>query len=397
MKLDGWQHETGATPSVVSSPNYSGEPSLKSSAASGNQTDYTTQKIIKNLGLLYFQVAMNVSSSSTGYFGLGQSSSVFVAVVGVEGDKVVAGSNLKNLQTVQSLPTSTAYPKGWVDIWGMIINDFDSSSRMLVFVDGTNAISANVSVPSVQNYAGALIETTKGISYYSSVYVTTMFLPSYSPGYNTIEGYGMGCCGVDLPLPSFYNQTATVTLKSWSMPQNNIQSWQINTGNATFLDDNACAGFFQLGFDFNSGGYIAPWYVEGNNCEAQYFDGIGGVATPTGSVLTLSIVWQSSTKHVLFNIVDKTTGKTFSESIAYSGSAFVSALTQFEFESYAKYPIAEYKANLVVSGYEFTKVGSSTPQKMNLSELYPSLVNAPPTWDLTYYNNATAGYQQIST
>lgn len=108
---------------------------------------------------------MYVPTGSEGYFGIGRSTSTFVAVVGVQSGKVVAGSTPTSLVTIESVPKKTAYPAGWVDIWGMIINYFDSSSRMLVFVDGTNVISANVSVPNLDHYTGALIQTAKGNVY----------------------------------------------------------------------------------------------------------------------------------------------------------------------------------------------------------------------------------------
>lgn len=342
---------------------------------------------------------MNVSSDSKGYFGIGRSSKSFVAIVGVQSGDVVAGGSLKSLQTVESIPSETAYPAGWVDILGYIINDYNSSSIMRVYVDRTDVIAANVSVPDVGNYTGALIETTKGTVDYSDIVVSSFYGANTNPGYVSQDGYWLGCCNEDALLPAFFNLSAVVTLNSWSIPQNNTLSFQINTGNLSSADNNTCVGFFQLGVDFNSKGSIAPWHVNGNNCRAHYFNGnFEGLSSPAGTVLTLSIVWNSTADKIQYEIVDVTLDKTFSASIPYSGQAFYSALTQLEFLTGTNTSsISNYKVNETVSSYQITKVGSAVPQDLNSTEQFPFYVNAPPSWDLTYYNDATAGYAQLST
>jgi hypothetical protein len=400
--LDGWKVEQGAAPTVVSNPNFSGEPSLASNASSGAQIDYTNQNFVKRDSLFYFQVDMYVPNGSRGYFGLGRSTKTPVALVGVQDGNVVAGSTLKNLETIEAVPTGTVYPSGWVAIWGMVNNYFNSSSTMNVFVDATDQIAATVSVPNVQDYTGAFIETTAGTAYYTNIYVTTLYIPEYvtQPEINTVEGYSLGCCGSGFALPSYYRLSAMVTIYNWSVPQDNMQSWQINAGNKSFFDDNTCSGFFQLGFDFNTKGRIAPWYVNGSasaDCEGNYFVGLNGFATPAGSVLNLTIFWSSSSKQISFTIIDETDGRTFNASVPYTGNAFDSALTQYEFEYFAKYPVADFQSNLVSYGYQYTPVGSSVALNLTSSQQFPYLTNAPTTWDLTYYNDATAGYQQIAT
>lgn len=405
LSLGPWHKVSGKSPSVVVSPNYSGEPVLKSTASStSNQSDYATKGIEKSISYIWFQVAIDyssLSSTSKGYFGLGSSGTDFVAVVGVQDGNVVAGGNLSTLQVIEPIPTGTAYPPGWVLISGWIMNDFDSSSTMRLFVDRSDVITANsVLIPNVDSYTGALITTTKGTVYYTNIVLQTIQDPSNDPGFTYSQmGYGEGSGGNIQYLPFFSNLTAQMTLYNWSVPQNNLLSFQMNAMNMSGAKASTCSGFFQLGVDFNKKGHIAPWYVNGTlggECEAHYFDGFGGVSSPSPTNLVLSIVWDSASSQVVFKIVDETTSQTFEQTIPYLGGAFYAVNTQLEFDT-AKNSPSDYKMQGSFFDFQITPVGSASPQYVNSTYMLPYFVNSPPTWDPTFFNNGIFGYNQIST
>jgi hypothetical protein len=73
-----------------------------------------------------------------------------------------------------------------------------------------------------------------------------------------MEGYGQGSGLVVGLLPAYSNLTAQMNLHSWSVPQNDILSFQINAMNLTGTTVSTCHGFFQLGVDLDPLGRIAP-------------------------------------------------------------------------------------------------------------------------------------------
>jgi hypothetical protein len=168
LTLEGWQWLHGSNATVVSSENYSGEPSLMSSANRGNQIDYANKGFLTGQTSLSFQVAMHASSGAAGYVGLSSSTNNFVAVVGVRNGTVVAGSDLSSLKAVEAIPKKTAYPSGWVYIIADLSNS-KGSWQMQVFVDQTEKISRQVSVPNAGKYSGALIETTFSAHFKSQI------------------------------------------------------------------------------------------------------------------------------------------------------------------------------------------------------------------------------------
>jgi hypothetical protein len=392
--LDGWSSILGAAPRVVSSPGYSGEPSLASSARAGTQADYASQNIVAGEGNLSILVAIHAGPTGIGYFGLGTNAHAFVAVVGVDDGMVVAGASPTHVTMVGPVPNNTAEPSGWV----LIIADFTyngATSTMQVFVDSTSVAAATLNLSHARSYSGVLIETTQGTVHYSDVIATSLEMAIPIPGYNNMEGYGQGSALVVTRLPAFENYTATMTLKDWSVPQSGILSFQINAMNLTGTIHSTCHGFFQLGLSLDRGGRITPWYVPGTNCESHNF--VRSVSTPDNSVLVLSIVRDTASHQIVFSINDTTIGTVWSTAIAYAGSPFYGAYTQMEFQPCCNSsPIQDYALSGELSHMMITLTGG-TVEALPASYMLPFLLDAPPSWQLGYYQNATSAYNETST
>lgn len=402
--MEGWRSVGGLKPSIVTSVNYSGEPSLNSSAPGDTpQMDFANRSFVAGLSEVSFQVVMRGSNDSASYFGLSTSSDTFVAVVGIRGgSQVVAGKDLSHLKTVEQVPQNTSQPAGWIYIIANVFKNNNGNWKMKIFVDRTDILAGEISVPDAGSYTGALIDTVNGTFYYTDIAVSSTLITNLVPKWNNMEGYGQGgaclCSSLNVKLlPAFDNLTADMTLQNWSVPQNNILSFQINNSNETGATiPRTCIGFFQIGVDFDQNGYIAPWYVKGDNCVAHYFAGQGGVASPPGTRLTLSIVLDSSTHSLKFVIVDYSISRTFSASVPYYGGAFDSMFTQLEFQPCCNTSsISVYRMNGAIS-----IIGITTTKGMleflGSNYMIPWSVDAPPNWDFTYYNNATDGYAQSS-
>lgn len=404
--LEGWQRVSGATPSVVTKPSYSGEPSLSSSSNRGTQIDTANNNFVLGDLFVSFQVAID-ANKGTGYFGLADSGRNPVALVGVSNGKVLAGPNLGALQTIEVVPSGTAYPSGWVYITANVYDASTSSDPtagwvMQLFVDETNNVASTLSVPNAANYASAIIETTSGIVYYTNVVVTTYEIGINIPGYNNMDGYGQGSGLLVNLLPQFNTLSADMVLNSWNTPQEGILSFQINAMNYYGTTRSSCKGFFQLGVDLNPNGYISPWYVPGVNCFAHYFLPSNnpaiqlGVPSPQGTHLTLSIVDDQTAKEITFTIVDTTTSQTFTASIPYNGTAFYGTYTQLEFQPCcATYPIQDYQINGELYNMQITTLSGHT-QSLGSDYMLPFVLDTPTSWDFTYYQNSVFGYQQIS-
>jgi hypothetical protein len=389
--LEGWQSVQGAAPKVVTSVEYSGEPSLRSSASQGAQIDYATKRFVTGDALVSFQVAINNSSRTDAFFGLGSSDTNFVAVVGVEGGEVVEGSSLSTLSGIEAIPGGTAYPAGWVYISANVF----SNGTMSVFVDQTEVQNASYSVPSAASYTGALIETVRGTAYFTDIVVSTYQLATYLPGYNNMEGYGQGSALNVKLLPAYQSLSAQMKVTSWSVPQNNILSFQINAMNSTGTLRSTCRGFFQLGVDINKDGHLAPWYVPGVNCEAHYFATLQGISTPPGTLLNLTI--SEAPTSLTFTIDDINTSQVFTQAISYNGNPFYSSYTQMEFQPCcAKFAISDYQLQGSIFGMHIITTSGET-ETLGANYMVPFELDAPPTWNLNYYVGSTAGYNEVST
>jgi hypothetical protein len=341
---------------------------------------------------------MNSSSGSSGFIGLASSSKSFVALVGVVNGTVVAGASLNSLKTIEAVPKGTAYPAGWVYIIADL-NGTKSSWTMQVFVDETQAVSKQVDVPNAGSYAGALIDTTSGTTYYTNFIATTFQIANLVPGYHPMQGYGGRVASAQIVrlLPAYTNLTAVMTLKSFSVPESDILSFQINAQNKTGATQNTCVGFFQLGLFLDSSkGYIDPWYVPNGNCEPFSFPQGSTLHVPKGEKIILSIVFEPSSHQILFQEVYPSIHKTLSQTISYSDGDFYSAYTQMEFQPSSSYPITEYKLSGSIFGIQITQA-SGLKEYLPAIYMMPFNLDAPTTWDVHYYVNSTAGYVEHTT
>ncbi|MEM3185049.1 MAG: hypothetical protein QXQ39_00010 [Conexivisphaerales archaeon] len=404
--LEGWSIVQG-TAIVTTKVNYFGEPSLASKAQNGKvQIDIANKNFVTGDSFISFQVVINTQKGN-GFFGLYTLQAKPVAVVGVSDGYVYAGTSPTNAVKIESVPLSSAYPNGWVYIAANVYDASTPSSPnagwvMQVFVDRTDQVAATVNVPYASSYSGAIIETLSGTVYYTNIVVSTYEIPIYIAGYNNMEGYGQGSGLLVNLLPAFYNLTAEMKLNSWSTPQNGILSFQINAMNYYGTTTSSCVGFFQLGVDLNPNSYISPWYVPGKNCFAYYFLPSQnpavepGFYSPPGTLLILSIVYYPSQNQITFTIKDLNTSAVYTASIPYNGTAFYGSYTQLEFQPCCNTsPIQDYKINAELYSMQITTL-LGNQEFLNASYMLPFTLDAPPSWDFTYYQNSTYGYTQIS-
>jgi hypothetical protein len=401
--LDGWTRVSGAGPSVVRSVNYSGEPSLESTAAQGPQVDTASRGFKTGAPSISVQVAIN-GGRGTGLFGLGNGESA-LALVGVSHGYVVAGRDAAHLQNIASGVPANSYPKGWVYLTANIYDPGAVSGPskwvMQVFVDLTDQVAATISVPEAGTYTNSIIETLSGTVHYSDVVVSTYQVPTYIPGYNNMEGYGQGSGLLVNLLPQYYNLTAQMNLTKWSAPQRGILSFQINAMNYLGTTQSTCGGFFQIGVDLNPNGRIAPWYVEGVNCVAIYFQTNTpvpnpGIVSPMPTHLVLSIVYERVARQIVFTIDDTTIGQVFTASIPYGGTPFYATYTQMEFQPCCnKYPIQEYNLQGSIYAVQITPL-SGPKTTLTSSYMLPFVLDAPPTWNFGYFQDSIHGYQQTA-
>jgi hypothetical protein len=406
LTLEGWRTINGSDASVITTVNYSGEPSLASSNPAKCpcvQEDYANKGFVTGLSAVSFQVAINSQSSSGAFFGLGTSDHQFVAVVGILDDYVVAGTNLSSITEVETIPQGAAQPAGWVYLVANVVEGKHSTWSMQVFVDESLSSAATISVPFAETYSGVVIETLgEGSGYYSDIVVSSTQLATLLPRWNPMEGYGQGgaclCKSLNVKLlPLFSNLSANMVLSSWSVPEANKLSFQINSLNYTgTVTPKSCVGFFQLGLDLNQNNYIAPWYVIGNNCVAHYFDGKAGVYSPPNSALLLSILFEKASHQIIFTILDTTISQKFTATIPYYGSAFDSMFTQLEFQPSGNISlIQEYQLAGQMYNIQIVKLGGQT-EALPASYMLPWSVDAPLSWNFGYYENLYSGYAQIS-
>ena len=401
--LDGWTAVAGSTPSVTTKTTYFGEPSLKSSAAGAPQISAASEGFVTGGSFVSFQVALN-SGRGAGFFGLADAGHACVAGVGVSNGEGWAGGSLSGRTDEGPVPTGTVYPAGWVYLSANVYNTGSKTPAwvMDLYVDRSDGISATLSVPDAASYAEALLETSSGTSYYTDMVVTTYEIPIYIPGYNNMEGYGQGSGLLVQLLPAYTRLTAEMTLNSWDVPQEGILSFQINAMNYYGTTRSSCQGFFQLGIDLDPSGTIAPWYVPGKNCYAHYFlpsmnpAVVPGVPSPFGTHLELTILDDVANKAVVFTIVDTTIGQTWTASIPYSGTMFYGMYTQIEWQPCCStFPIEDYAFSGTLYN-EAIRTATGSVQGLTSTYMLPFTLDAPPQWSLTYYQDATLGYDQLA-
>jgi hypothetical protein len=409
LHLDGWTASAGKA-TISTSVEYQGEPSLQSTAgAKVAQVDLSSRGFKTGDAALSFQALVNHGAGGTGFVGLA-AKGVPVAVVGVSGGSVWAGASPSTATSVATIPSGTAQPSGWVDLMVSLTatNPTAPSTApwlMDVYADRTDiAAATNISVSGAGNYTGGLLETTSGTLYYTNLYFTTYQIPVTIPGYNNMDGYGQGSGLLVSLLPAFTTLSANITIDNWSVPQVGILGTQINAMNRGGTTVSTCIGFYQLGFDLDPGGRIAPWYVPGVNCVATYFGTNstrtgGGFVTPKDSHLTLSITDNYPNRTLTFQIVDlSVTGanRYSNATIAYKGTEFYGTYTQIEWQPCCStYPISSYFYNGTFSHLRISGGTLTTPMLLGASYMIPFALDVPPSWNYGYYNATTAGYSQV--
>jgi hypothetical protein len=406
--MGGW-HPSQGNASIVTSPSYAGEPSLSSSAGAAlPQVEIANRSFVPGAPSLSFRADLYYAGGGTGFVGLAGAHGP-VAMVGVGGGSVWAGANLTTLTKVRSIPTGTAQPAGWVDLMASLAASTGGNSTawtMQVYVDRTDTIAAsNVSVPNASGYSGAILETTKGTVDYTDLVFTSNQIPITIPGYNNMEGYGQGSGLTAALLPGFTTLTATMTVANWSIPQQNILSYQINAMSYVGTVRSTCHGFYQLGIDLNPGGRIAPWFVPDGNCVAHYFNskhptsGNRGFVSPPGTRLELSIHDNTSAGTIEFAIHDLSISgpnRSLTATIPYNGTRFYGAYSQVEWQPCcSSFPIRAYFLNASLRAMTIAGGGVPSPTLLSGSYMVPYVLDAPPSWSLTYYRTNVGAYDQV--
>ena len=402
--MDGWTSVSGSA-SVSTSTAYYGEPSLQL-AVGKSEPGIVSHGLPGAQGALSFQVAMNAGTSA-GYLTLADSNGAAVMAVGVSNGNVVAGPTPDSAQVVEPVPTGTAYPSGWVYLTGNLVNVSTKASaswELQFFVDRTDVVAASLAVPRAGSSTGIRLLTTSGTVYFTNVIVTTGQIPIYFPGYNNMMGYGQGSGLVVQLLPAYTTVRAEMTLHSWDAPQAGILSFQINALNLYGTTRSSCVGFYQLGIDLNPDGMIAPWWVNGRNCIAHYFQHsmnahiLPGLASPKETHLVLTITDNGSNHSIDFQIVDTSVAPVayFNASVPYSGTAFYGMYTQMEWQPCCSaFPISQYELSATLYHMQLTDAtGATVPLKSDY--MVPFILDAPPSWSLGYYDDTNLGYGQLA-
>ncbi|MEM0159127.1 MAG: hypothetical protein QW812_06420, partial [Thermoplasmataceae archaeon] len=265
----GWETLSG-NPSIQSSVNYYGEPSLQLMQGTSLFSD---RNITPGDQLVSFQVAIN-SAGGNGSISIVNSQNQSVACIAINGSLVYAGTSQHSLKEVGSIPTTSAYPAGWAYISANLLNASTHKTEkweLQLFVDQTDSVFANITVPGGYSYSGIILSSSFGTVYMTDIIFTSYEIPIYLPGYNNMEGYGQGSGLIVSLLKPFTILHANMILGNWTALQQGILSFQINAMNYYGATRSTCVGFFQLGIDLDPNGTISPWYVAGTNCFAHYF------------------------------------------------------------------------------------------------------------------------------
>ena len=396
----GWTAYGNPMPVITNKTNFYGEPSIELS----KNTFVTSYKnVTAGQNFVSFQAAIYAQKGNASISIINQAGQQ-IAEVNVYKNEIFAGS--MGVETyLGNAPSSSSYPQGWVFIIANIQNTSTNKAfswTMQLFVDETDKIFANVSVPMAYQYAGIELGSENGNSYFTDIIFTSYQIAIYYPGYNPMEGYGQGSGLVVSLLSPFTVIHANMLLKNWNVPETGILSFQINVMNYYGTTRSSGVGFFQLGVDLDPNNHIAPWYVPGKNMVAHYFMNSSspaissGFYSPNNTELSLTIEYLVSDNEILFQIVDYNVSGNFmywNATIPYNGTEFYSSYTQLEFQPSSNYPIQDYYFN--GSLYNIT-VGNGVNQvPLNNSYMLPFELNAPTTWSLTYYGSATNGYNEI--
>ena len=402
--MSAWTTVSG-TAAISTSTTYSGEPSLQL-AAGNNKPALVSHALPRENRTLSFQVVLGAGTGA-GYLAFVDADANPVMAVGVSNGNVVAGPDLQSAGAVEPVPTGTAYPDGWVYLTGNLFNVSTKGTvawTLQFFVDRTDIVAANVSVPSAGNMRGIVLEATSGSVFFSNVIATTYGIPTYLPGYNNMMGYGQGSGLVVQLLPAYTTVRAEMILHSWDTPQTGILSFQINALNLYGTTRSSCVGFYQLGIDLNPDGMIAPWWVNGRNCIAHYFlhsmnaHILPGIASPPETHLALSITDNEANHSIDFQIVDTSVAPVayFNASVPYSGSEFFGMYTQMEWQPCCSaFPIAQYELSAALFNLKLTDAtGATIPLRSDY--MIPFILDAPPSWNFGFYDDTSLGYAQLA-
>lgn len=396
----GWTASGSPKPVITNSVNYYGEPSLE---ISNSAYVYSFENVSQGQNFISFQSAVYaVKGMAT--VSIVNSDMQPIASVSVYQNKIYAGS-FGQENYIGIAPASSAYPAGWVFLIANIQNTSTNKAfswSMQLFVDRTDSIFANISVPWAYQYAGIELSSSGGNSYFTDVIFTSYQIAIYYPGYNPMEGYGQGSGLVVSLLKPFTVIHANMFLKNWNVPESGILSFQINVMNYYGTTRSSGVGFFQLGVDLDPNNHIAPWYVPGKNMIAHYFinsssPAVGsGFFSPNGTELSLTIQYLVHENEIFFQIIDYSVSGNlmyWNATIPYNGTEFYGSYTQLEFQPSSTYPINDYYFN--GSLYNITVGDGAVQVPLNNSYMLPFELNSPATWSLTYYGSAQNGYNEI--
>ncbi len=395
----GWKY-FNHEPKLTNKVNFYGEESIM---VPENSYVYSFENVTPGQNFISFQAAV-YSMGSNASISVINSMNQEIASILIFNDQVYAGYP-GHEQYIGNV-NSSIYPSGWNFIIANIQNTSTKkqlSWTMQVFVDETDKIFANVSVPLAYSYAGIELSSNNGDSYFTDIIFTSYQIAIYDPGYNPMEGYGQGSGLVVSLLPPFTEIHANMVLNNWSVPESGILSFQINVMNYYGTTRSSGVGFFQLGVDLDPGNHIAPWYVPGKNMIAHYFlnsssPAVGsGFYSPNGTELSLTIEYLLNQKEILFQIIDSSVSgnlKYWNATIPYNGTEFYGSYTQLEFQPSSSFPIQDYYFN--GSLYNITIGNGSDQVPLNDSYMLPFELNAPSTWSMTYYGSASNGYKEIA-
>ncbi len=396
----GWQMIGKGSAIITNTVNYFGEPSIM---LSKNTVLVSNKNVIQGDNSFSFQALVN---GSYGFISIINSENQPLFSIGVNGKNIYFGNTPQSAKLIGNAPNSV-YPGNWVYLTAYIYNSSTNkqfSWTMQLFVDETDKVFANISVPDAYEYAGIMISPLNGSSYFTDIIFTSYQIPIYNPGYNLMMGYGQGSGLIVKLLPPFTVIHENMILHSWSVPEMGILSFQINVMNYYGTTRSTGVGFFQLGVDIDPNGTISPWYVPGKNMVAHYFLNSSnpavqpGFPTPNNSLLSLNIIYDVQNKTILFQIIDFSASSQYrywNATIPYNGSEFYSTYTQLEFQPSSSYPVQDYYFNGAMFNISYgDSLDSLTP--LNSTYMLPFTLDAPATWCFTYYNSNISGYSQIS-
>lgn len=398
----GWKLVRGADVPVISySTTYFGEPSL---ALTAGTIITTNRNITGGFHNVSFQYAIRVTGGN-GTFKITDSSGISVASITVGGRAVHVTTSPGVAPIVKSIPDSALLPGGWLLVSGNLYQNNTNVSLpwiLQVFLGGTDSVYGEISTPLGDYYSGVDLSSNNGTVYFTDVIVSNDLIGVNQQGQNSMEGYGQGSGSLVSLLQPFDLIRADVLLNNWTSTLFGVFSIQINVMNYTGAINPTGIGFFQLGVDLDPNGLIAPWHVNGVNEVAVYFlEHVGpadfpGFYTPKGTILQLTIFYNTDAHSILFQIVDEEVngaGKYWNATIPYSGPSFYAAYTQMEVSAVNVTQTSGFGFSGEVYNISYGQVlNCLTP--FNSSYMVPYFINTPSSWNLGYYNQSISGYSQ---